>query len=168
MLSLTLCNNCNAKLLYLLTVVYYLHFSLLCVFPRVCGSLRVVVWHWSHALHRPRELPTLRQRECHRRPQPQLWNRLSVWLDLLWQIRSPWGKRTGIFLNLSVLDSSHPLSLSPSQNAVEKKVQWEGPWNLSSNTVEKKVGSKELHKDYDFQKLLMCLNNLSLSRPPNV
>ena len=42
---LTLCINCNAKSLYLLTMVYYLHFSLLC-YAYSSESVALLEW-WS-------------------------------------------------------------------------------------------------------------------------
>lgn len=64
-----------------------------CVFVLRDGCyLGVVVWDRVHTLHWPKELSTVWKRECHCGSQPRFWDRLPVWLDLLWEIWSSWGK----------------------------------------------------------------------------
>lgn len=55
----------------------------------------VVVWNRMHAIHRPKELSTVWKWERHCSSQPQFWDRLPVWLDLLREVRSSWGKCPG-------------------------------------------------------------------------
>lgn len=72
--------------------VLYSHVPV-CVFVLRDGCyLGVVVWDRVHTLHWPKELSTVWKRECHCGPQPRFWDRLPVWLDLLWEIWSSWGK----------------------------------------------------------------------------
>lgn len=53
----------------------------------------VVVWDRVLALHRPKELSVVWKGERNCGSQPQFWDRLPVWLDLLWEIWSSWGKK---------------------------------------------------------------------------
>lgn len=71
---------------------YIGHRSVL-MLPRDGGCPRVVVGLRMHALHGAKELSAVRERECNSGSQPQLWDRLPLWLDLLWEIWSSWGKR---------------------------------------------------------------------------